>query len=112
VASGNEVALYFLLPCKPTVNPFIEPFNRSFRNKCLRIHGLLSLDDAREKIEVWRLHYNDFQLHTALDNMAQTEGIKNILKRRIFLLMRVQLLVGGQSTGFFVFWLVQFYGGN
>jgi hypothetical protein len=37
---------------------------------------LLSLDDAREKIEVWQLHHNDLQPHTALDNMAQTEGMK------------------------------------
>ncbi|MBN3726006.1 transposase [Burkholderia sp. Ac-20379] len=32
-------------------NPFIESINGSLRDEFLNVHGLLSLDDAGEKIE-------------------------------------------------------------
>jgi hypothetical protein len=56
-AYEHRVAMDFSRPGRPTDNPFIESFNGSFRDECLNIHWFLSLDDAREKIENWRVDY-------------------------------------------------------
>lgn len=39
-------------------NTLIESFNGSFRDKCLDVIWFLSMEDAREKIERWRVDYN------------------------------------------------------
>jgi putative transposase len=72
-AYDNDIVLDYSRPGKPTDNAFIESFNGSFRDECLNMHWFLSLDDAREKIEAWRLDYNEFRPHSALDNMTPTE---------------------------------------
>ena len=65
----NRVTMNFSRPGRPTDNPFIESFNGSFRDECLNIHWFLSLKDAREKIENWRVDYNTFRPHSALGNL-------------------------------------------
>lgn len=57
------MTLDFSRPGKPTDNPYIESFNGSFRDECLNLHWCLSVDDAREKIEQWRLEYNCDRQH-------------------------------------------------
>ena len=54
-------------------NAIIESFNRSFRDECLNIHWFLSMEDSREKIENWRLDYNNFRPHSSLNNMTPEE---------------------------------------
>jgi putative transposase len=68
-AYEQQVTLDFSRPGRPTDNPFIESFNGSFRDECLSLHWFLSLDDAREKIENWRVEYNHFRPHSALGNI-------------------------------------------
>ena len=68
-AYEQGVTLDFSRPGKPTDNPFIELFNGSFRDECLNTHWFLSLEDAREKIELWRVEYTDFRPHSALGNL-------------------------------------------
>lgn len=58
-AYDNRVILDFSRPGKPTDNPYIESFNGSFRDECLNTHWVLSLEDARGKIEKWRWDYNN-----------------------------------------------------
>ena len=43
---------------RPTDNAFIESFNGRFRQECLNENWFLSLEDAEEKVESWRNHYN------------------------------------------------------
>ena len=43
---------------KPVDNALIESFNSSFRDECLNTNRFLSLEDAEEKIESWRMDYN------------------------------------------------------
>ena len=69
-AYENQVVLDFSRPGKPTDNPFIESFNGSFRDECLNSHWFLSLDDAREKIENWRVEYNEYRPHSSLENLT------------------------------------------
>jgi putative transposase len=67
-AYDNSVTLDFSRPGKPTDNPFIESFNGSFRDECLNVHWFLSLEDAWEKIGLWRWDYNNERPHSALGN--------------------------------------------
>jgi putative transposase len=67
------VTLNFSRPGKPTDNAFVESFNGRLRDECLNAHWFLSLDDAREKIETWRRHYNESRPHTALGWLTPAE---------------------------------------
>ena len=66
----NGVELDFSRPGKPTDNAMIEAFNARLREECLNESWFLSLEDAREKIEGWRRHYNGERPHGALGNLA------------------------------------------
>ena len=72
-AYDHGVTMDFSRPGKPTDNPFIESFNGSFRDECLNIHWFLSLEDARRKIESWRLDYNQFRTHSSLGDIPPAE---------------------------------------
>ena len=54
-AYENGVTLDFSRPGKPMDNATIESFNGSFRDECLNVNWFLSMEDAQEKIEKWRL---------------------------------------------------------
>ena len=62
----NGAELGFILPGKPTDNALIKAFNGRFRQECLNESWLLSLEDAWEKVESWRQHYNRERPHRAL----------------------------------------------
>lgn len=72
-AYEHGVTLDFSRPGKPTDNAFIESFNGSLRDECLNVHWFLSLDDAREKIENWRIDYNEFRPHSSLGDLTPSE---------------------------------------
>ena len=72
-AYEHGVQLDFSRPGKPTDNPFIESFNGSFRDECLNVHWFLSLADAQEKIENWRIEYNEDRIHSSLGNVTPRE---------------------------------------
>ena len=67
-AYTNGVTLDFSRPGKPTDNAYVESFNASVRLECLGQHWFLDLDDAREKIEQWRIEYNEVRPHSAIDD--------------------------------------------
>lgn len=75
-AYDNKVTMDYSRPGKPTDNPFVESFNGSFRDECLNAHWFLSLEDAKEKIEAWRVEYNEFRPHSSLDNLTPAEFIE------------------------------------
>lgn len=72
-AYQNKVTLDYSRPGRPVDNAHIESFNGSFRDECLNAHWFLSLEDARAKIEAWRIEYNDFRPHSSLGNMTPAE---------------------------------------
>ena len=78
----NGVALDFSRPGKPTDNAFIEAFNGRFRQECLNENWFLSLEDARDKVEVWRKKYNRYRPHGALGNLTPVEfaGTREIVQ--------------------------------
>ena len=69
----NGVCLEFSRRGKPTDHGLIAAFNGRLRAECLNVNWFLSLDDAREKVESWRRHYNGDRPHSALGNLAPRE---------------------------------------
>jgi putative transposase len=57
-AYAHGVQLDFIRPGKPVENAVIESFNGRFRDECLNANVFISLHDARQKIEAWRIDYN------------------------------------------------------
>ena len=72
-AYRNKVRLHFIQPGKPTQNCFIESFNGKFRDECLNENWFTSMEDAKRKIEFWRLDYNRERPHSALENQTPEE---------------------------------------
>ena len=65
-AFANGVRLHFIEPGKPVQNAFIESFNGKFRDECLNQNWFVSLAEAREIIEAWRVDYNTARPHSSL----------------------------------------------
>ena len=60
----------FSRPGKPTDNAFIEPFGGRLRAECLDQHWSVSLADAKDKLEAWRIDHNEARPHSSLGNLA------------------------------------------
>ena len=69
----NGVCLEFSPRGKLTDKGLIEAFNGRLRAECLNENWFLSLEDAREKVESWRRHYNGERSHSALHYLAPEE---------------------------------------
>ena len=67
-ANRHGVKLHFIDPGKPVQNAYIENFNGKFRDECLDLHWFTDLADAKEKIESWRVEYNQVRPHSSLGN--------------------------------------------
>jgi putative transposase len=74
-AHQNGVKLHYIEPGKPYQNAYIESFNGRFRDECLNQHLFFDLLDARQKIEMWRLDYNQNRPHSSLGNMTPQEFV-------------------------------------
>lgn len=72
-AYWNKVELDFSRPGCPTDNAFIESFNGRFRAECLNQHWFLSVNDAQNKCDQWRLDYNRNRPHSALGDISPEE---------------------------------------
>lgn len=72
-AYHHKTQIDFSRPGKPTDNCFVETFNGSLRDECLNVHWFDTLDEARVKIEAWRIEYNESRPHQALGELTPTE---------------------------------------
>jgi putative transposase len=70
---NHNIKLAFIRPGKPIENAFIESFNGRFRDECLNEHWFRTIEDARAKIEAWRLEYNSERPHSALGHLTPLE---------------------------------------
>jgi putative transposase len=75
-AHERGVKIAFIRPGKPVENAFIESFNGKFRDECLNENWFTSLEDAQEKIEVWRQDYNRNRPHSSLGNLSPWEFMR------------------------------------
>jgi putative transposase len=72
-AFARGVQLDFIRPGKPVENAFIESFNGRLRDECLNVHQFTSIEDAKAKIEAWRLDYNQRRPHSSLGHLTPDE---------------------------------------
>ena len=78
----NKVELDFSRPGKPTerarsatgprtmASAFIQAFNSRLRQECLNASWFLSMADAHDRINAWKIDYNDERPHSALGNLT------------------------------------------
>ena len=78
-AYKNHVILDFSRPGKPTDNAFVESFIGSLRDERLNVNWFLSLEDARDKIEAWRMDYNEYRPHSSLDYRTPSDFARSRL---------------------------------
>lgn len=78
-AYENNISLDFSRPGKPTDNAFAESFIGSLRDECLNVNWFLSLEDAQDKIESWRIDYNEYRPHSSLDYKTPCDFAKSRL---------------------------------
>lgn len=69
-AYRRGIKLYFIRPGKPSDNAYVESFNGKLRDECLNENWFLTLPQAREIIEAWRVDYNQTRPHSALGNLS------------------------------------------
>ena len=75
-AYQRGVLLDFIRPGKPVENSFVESFNGKLRDECLNANQFLSIEDARSKIEAWRMDYNHLRPHSSLGQRSPVEHLE------------------------------------
>ncbi len=80
-AYQRGVKLAFITPGKPVENAYIESFNGRFRDECLNENWFMTLEQAREIVEAWRVDYNTERPHSSLEYMTPEEFIRQELSK-------------------------------
>jgi putative transposase len=57
-------------PGSPWENPYIESFNGRVRDELLNLEEFTSLTVAQVVVEAWRIEYNTYPPHSALDGLT------------------------------------------
>jgi putative transposase len=53
-------------PGSSVQNGYVESFHGRFREECLNANWFLHIGDAKQKIEGWRIEYNEERPHSSL----------------------------------------------
>ena len=80
----NKIELDSSRPGKPSDNAYIEAFNSRIRQECLNASWFLSMADARQRINEWRIDYNHHRPHSALDNLTPSAFAEQLYPTRKF----------------------------
>ena len=65
--------LHFIEPGKPIQNAFFKSFKDRLRDECLNEQWLISLADAKQTIEDWKIDYDAHRPHNFLGYMFPIE---------------------------------------
>jgi putative transposase len=74
----NRINWQYIQPGKPMQNGYIESFNGKLRDECLNENWFLSLQEAKQIIEKWRLDYNQQRPHTSLKGLSPQQFINSL----------------------------------
>jgi putative transposase len=69
--AGTKTA--YIEPGSPWENPYVESFNGRLRDELLNIEEFGSLTEAKIILEDWRIEYNTYRPHSALDGLTPAE---------------------------------------
>jgi putative transposase len=81
-AHQHRVQLAFIEPGKPVQNAYVESFNGKFRDECLNENWFVSLADAQQTIEAWRIDYETVRPHSGLADRTPAEFARSLLENR------------------------------
>jgi putative transposase len=76
-AYSRGVKLHFIRPGKPIENAYAESFIGRLRDECLNENWFVTMKNARETIESWRIDYNEGRPHTSLGGLTPNEFMEN-----------------------------------
>ena len=76
----RRIDLDFIRRGKPAESAHLESFNHRLRDECLISKGLISLDDARKKVQDRHCDQNEARPHSSLGDLppafaAQIKGV-------------------------------------
>lgn len=74
-AYRRGVQLDFIRPGKPVEMPASSRSTGACVTSCLNVHQFTSIEDAKAKIEAWRLDYNQRRPHSSLGHLAPNEYV-------------------------------------
>ena len=63
-------------------NGYIESFNGRLRDECLNVELFWSAEDARAKLEKWRVDYNVHRPHSSLVNLPPAAFANELRQRK------------------------------
>ncbi len=69
----RKITHNFIQPGKPSQNGYIESFNGKLRDECLNENWFTHVWDAMDKVEAWRIDYNEERPHSSLENQTPSE---------------------------------------
>lgn len=62
----------------PMDNPLIELSNDNFQDECLDLYWIMSIENVRNKVELWRRNYGEFCPHSAQSYLTPAGFAQNI----------------------------------
>lgn len=80
---SRSLRWHYIEPGKPQQNGNIESFNGKLRDECLNENWFTGLEEAKEIVEKWRIHYNVERPHSALKGQTPQEMASHLLSLRI-----------------------------
>ena len=69
----NNTDTGYIEPGAPWQNPFVESFNGHLRRELLDLESFNTLLEAQLLLDDWRLEYNHYRPHQALNYMTPAE---------------------------------------
>lgn len=75
-AESNGVCLEYIQPGKPTLNSYIERFNRTYRSEVLDYYLFSTLAEVKERTEHWIKEYNEERPHESLGDFTPAEFLE------------------------------------
>ena len=69
----SRIGISYIEPGSPWENAYVESFNGRVRDELLNIEEFGSLLEAQVVVEAWRIEYNTYRPHGALDGLTPAE---------------------------------------
>jgi transposase InsO family protein len=69
----RRVGISYIEPGSPWENPYVESFNGRVRDELLNVEDFGSLLEAEVVVEAWRIEYNTYRPHSALEGLTPAE---------------------------------------
>lgn len=72
-SKNRGIEIRYIQPGKPNQNPFVERFNRTYREEVLDAYLFEDLEEVRWITDEWKLEYNEGRPHDAVGRIPPSE---------------------------------------